>query len=150
MIKLVATIDVHVSSHWTKAMRWIKIAVAQRVVSTSPQPLILVLKQDLTQVVVVSTLAMNEIAKHASTHHIQHGRFGRIVTAVLHDQAMPSRRFRRVDNFPAVFERVSRRHFGAAMLARTQSSEHLRDVPFPRRRDVDEVEIVASNESFKI
>src|SRR5690242_15141488 len=63
---------------------------------------------------------------------------------------MSSRSFRSVDKIPAVFERVSGGNFSAGMLARTQGGERLRNVPFPRRGDVDEVKIIASDESFKI
>src|ERR1051326_7326960 len=63
---------------------------------------------------------------------------------------MPSRSFRGIDQFPAVFERVSGGHFTPRMFTRVQRCERLRHVPFPRRRDVNEVEIIARNEFFKI
>src|SRR6185436_15421382 len=55
VIEAVATIDVHVLRHWTKPVGGIEIAVAQGVVTTTPQSFVLVLKQDPAEVMVVGT-----------------------------------------------------------------------------------------------
>src|SRR6476660_600178 len=49
VIKTIATVDVHVHRHWTKPVRVVKIAIAQRVMSATPQTLVLILKQNLAQ-----------------------------------------------------------------------------------------------------
>src|SRR5215213_665691 len=119
-------------------------------VAAAPQPLILVLKQDLSQVVVVSTLTVYEISKHTGAHHVQNCSFGIVITTVLHDQAMTTRSLRSVNNIPTIFESVSRRHFGTDMLSCSQGGEHLRNMPFPGRGNIHKVKIITSDESFEL
>src|SRR3954447_22847781 len=57
---------------------------------------------------------------------------------------------RSVNDVPAIFERVCGRDFRTSVLAGAQGSQDLRNVPFPRGGDVDEVEIVAGDESFEV
>src|SRR4051794_35677532 len=57
---------------------------------------------------------------------------------------------RSVNNVPTVFESVGGRHFGTGMLSGAQRSQHLRNVPFPRRGNIDKVEIITSDESFEV
>src|SRR6185369_124988 len=75
VVESVATIDRHILRHWAKSMGGIEIAVAQNMMSTPPKSLILILKQDLAQVMVVCALTVYEISKHAGTDHAQHCRF---------------------------------------------------------------------------
>ena len=58
---------------------------------------------------------------------------------------MTARPFRSINNVPALFQSVGGRHFSANMFSCSQRSEHLRNVPFPRCRNVYEVEIVTSD-----
>src|ERR1041385_2357131 len=116
----------------------------------APQSLILVLKQDLSQVVVVSTLTMDEISKHTGAHHVQNCSFRIVITTVLHDQTMTTRSFRSVNNIPTIFESVGGGHFSPGMFSGTQGGQHLRNVPFPRGGNVYEVEIITSDESFEV
>src|SRR6185369_14960706 len=63
---------------------------------------------------------------------------------------MTTRAFRSVNDVPTIFESVGRGHFSTGMLPCSQRSKHLRNMPFPRRRDVYEVEIITSDETFKV
>src|SRR4030095_6587431 len=48
VIKFVTAVYAHILGHGTKTMRWIKITVAQSVVSTPPESFVRVFKQDAT------------------------------------------------------------------------------------------------------
>src|SRR5690349_2591691 len=63
---------------------------------------------------------------------------------------MTARALRRVNDVPTIFESVRGRHFSPGMLSGTQSREHLRNMPFPRRGNVYEVEIITSDETFEV
>src|ERR1051326_8500231 len=73
-----------------------------------------------------------------------------VVAAVLHDQAVTASGFRCVNDLPTVFERISSRDFGAHVFSFLQRSEHLRDMPFPGRSNVDEIKIVTRREMSKV
>src|SRR5215212_5088603 len=73
-----------------------------------------------------------------------------VITTVLHDQTMTTRTLRRVNNIPTIFERVRSRHFSPGVLSCSQSSEHLRSMPFPGRGNIDEIEIITRDESFEV
>src|SRR5215212_10361703 len=63
---------------------------------------------------------------------------------------MTTRALRCVNNVPTIFESVRGWYFSTDVLSCSQSGEHLRDMPFPRRRNVYEVEVITRDESFKI
>src|SRR5690242_10526087 len=63
---------------------------------------------------------------------------------------MTTRSLGRVNNVPTIFESVGGGHFSAGVLSCSQGSQHLRNMPFPRRRNVYEIEIITSDETLKV
>src|SRR6266850_2650481 len=112
--------------------------------SPSPQSFVGVLKQNFTQIMVVRALAMHRFAEQPGTHHIQNHHLGMVVTAILHDQAVPPHLFRSINNFPALLDSLSYRNFCADMLTVTQRREYSRHLPLPWRRDVNKIQIVTT------
>src|SRR6185369_15649411 len=119
-------------------------------VTATPQSFILVLKQNPTQVMVVGAFTMYEVSEHAGAHHIEDCGFGIVVTTVFHDQAVTSRRFGSIYKLPTVFECVGGWDFGTGVLSRCECGEHLRNMPLPGRGDVNEVEVIAHDESLEV
>ena len=75
-------------------------------VPSTPKALIASFKEDLAQIVVVRTFAVNDVAEQARTNKIEDQQFVIIVAAILHQHTMPPCPFGRVNEFPAVLQRV--------------------------------------------
>src|SRR6185369_8137216 len=58
--------------------------------------------------------------------------------------------FRSLNNVPTIFESVRGGHFSTDMLSSSQGSKDLRNMPFPRRGNIYEVDIITSDETFKV
>ena len=134
----------------SKTVRGIEVCVALRVWEAAPQPLVAILEQNLAQVVQIRGLRVQQRAKHTLTHHLQHRELAVAVATVLHHQAVTSRFFGCVDQLPAIFDRRRDRDFAPHVLARAHRRQRYRRVPAPRRRGVDEIDIVALHQSLEI
>ena len=58
--------------------------------------------------------------------------------------------FRSINKLPTIFESVRGGHFSTGMLSRPQGSKDLRNMPFPRRGNIYEVDIITSDETLKV
>src|SRR4029077_9452196 len=104
----------------SEAMRGIKIAVALGVRITPPQSFAAVFEHDLAQVVVVRSLAVQQLPEHSGTNHVQDQRFAVSVAAVLHDHAVTARFFRGVHNLLALYDGVYGGDLDAGMCSALQ------------------------------
>ena len=150
VLEAVAAVDSHILGHRTESVRRIEIGVALGMREASPQPFVTILKQNRAQVVQVRGFAVQQCAEHAFAHHAQDGEFTVAVAAVLHHQAMPTRLFRGLDQFPAILDAGRDGHFAGGVFAGTHGGQRHRRVPGPRRGGVDEIDVVALHEPLKI
>ena len=149
VVEAVAGVDVEVPAHGAEPVRRIEVGVGARVPRAAPEPFVLRLEEDLPQVVQVGRLGVQHLAEQSRVHHAVHQHLVVAVVAVLELDAVLPRALARVDEGPEVLERRADGTFARGVLAVRQRGEHHRHVPFPRRRGVDEIDVVARDEPLE-
>ena len=109
VVEPIAAIDVQVQGHRAESVGRVQVPVALRVMRAAPQSFVPGLEEDRAQVVVVGRAAVLELTEQSRAHHLQHQQLVVAVVAVLHHDAVPARPLRRVDELPAILERVAPR-----------------------------------------
>jgi hypothetical protein len=109
-----------------------------------------VVEEDLAQVVDVGRLRVRQLAEEPGPHHVQDHELVLAVAAVLEHHAMPARALGGVHQAPAVLEGRGRRDLHEHVLPRLHGRHRHGNVPAPRRRDVDDVEVVAADEVLEV
>ena len=91
----------------------------------------------------VAAFTVLKVAEEALAGEVQDEELFLAVAAVLEDRAVALLFFRGVDDVPAFVDRQAAVHFDEGVLAELHGADGHRLVPFPRRSDVDDVDIVA-------
>ena len=142
----VAAVNVECLSHRTKAMSGVNVAAVVLVVAQTPTQFIVFAVfpigiPEWGEVVDVGTLHANDFAEHAVLSHVEGGHFKPVVAAVFKNHAVQTVLFAEVDEFPALVEVHSRRHFDGNVLAVFKSAFGNREVVVPVGADVNEVDV---------
>ena len=128
----------------------IEVAVSRRGMGPTPQPFVLVLELDRSQIVDIGPFAVQDLAEESRPGHAQDHHLRTTVTAVLHHDAMTRRLLRRLHEFPAAVDRIGRGYLDGGVLARFHRFDADRYVPTPRRRIEYQVDVVARAEPFPV
>ena len=92
----------------------------------------------------VGALSADNLAEYSLLSHVQGGHFKPVVAAVLQNHAVQAVLLAKVDEFPALVEVHSRRHFYCHVLAVLEGALSYREVVIPVGADVYKVDVAAS------
>ena len=115
-----------------------------------PEALAAVAELERAQVVQVAALGVHHFAQQTLAHHVERHQFHAVVAAVFELHAVPARCFGGLHQLPALFERGDRGHLRRGMLAVLHGFDGHARMPLPRRRDVDQVEVLPRAEPLEV
>ena len=120
----------------------IEVAVAGPRMVAPPQALAFGAELDLTEIVQVATLAVQDFSEHALANHVQDHRLPAAVVHVLHHEAVLFVLFGVLHESPAVFDGVRSRHLCCRMLIVLHRGHANGHMPLPRGGVVHQVEFL--------
>ena len=142
VIHLIPSVDIKNLADWPKAVCRVEIPISE-IFLKSPHALITFFlgKIERKQVMDISSFHMQNLPEKSLSGHFQGHNFKEIVAAVFQLHAMLLGSLRSFDQLPALIEGAGSRHFYCCMLARFHSKNCHWDVPFPRRGNVNQIQI---------
>ena len=148
--ELVAAVDVHDVRDRTESVGRVEVRVTLGRVPPAPVPLVVRSELDGAQIVEVAALRVQDLTQESLLRDVEDHHLGTVVVAVLHHDAVLLLRLGDLDQPPAVLERVGGRHLGRGVLAVLHRRHADRDVPLPRRRREDQVQILLGAQALEV
>src|ERR1051326_4391586 len=97
------------ASPWVISPKRPSCTMPSTIISVSPHAFPFSRGQNATQVVEIGRLSVGDFAEETILHHAQHHHLGIAIAAVFQNDAMLARRFRGIDNIPALLQSRARR-----------------------------------------
>ena len=149
-LEAVPAVDVEVPRHRAQAVRRVEVAVPLQVLEPPPEPDVLPVEEQRSQVVDVGALGVVDLAQHSRPDEVPRQHLAPAVVAVLEHDAVPPRPLGGVHELPALVEGDGGRDLDRGVGSSRHGGERHRDVPAPGCRDVDEVEVAPAAQGLEV
>ncbi len=150
MVEEIAAVDVHALRNGAEPVGGVEIGIAADRMVETPKAFAAVGEFDGAEVVEVAAFGGGQVAEQTLAGHVQHHQLNTVVAAVFEHDAVLAGRFGGFHQLPAFLHSDGGGHLSEGVFTVLHRLDAHRDVPFPRRGDVDGVEVRLRAEAFEV